>query len=733
MKKFLLHIKKHQFLLIWLVLLSSLIIWNLFDFIPNIIRLFKSILMFIKNILVYMRVVFLGDLDVELFTSIDLIDGDTKIINILFPYDLKFLKIQILTILRIMITKKQLIFYIAKSSDFLFIFFRILTILLMIGIILYLLLDIYCSPHEFDIDKVYLESKPKKVYLKIKSKTFIPVKNYIKSFINYTKEHDYLFKIAILLVAFKIKLLSLIIESLGFIFAFCVTFNLTALWNQITAILIDLLPVLIKIPLIVYLTVGTIIFIKRLIVKADDEIRHKHSILRILVAKEMTTTNFIYGPPGAGKDLCCTSLSIIAESNLRYDLLKVIQDINSEYPEFPFKNVELEIDYLKEKGLIVNWAQAETHIINYVNRIIENDEDLFFNYKWKEKSNCYYNELKEQSLFEAVVEYAHAYFMYSMNTPLLASNYAIRLDNIRIDSGHFVMFNDDFLSHDNRLLNEFSSYSHIYNFDWCRIYKKMDPSDSESLDDGFVTVFTEYDKERLNQNTSKGLDRKSDEANQLNDGVNDFWKTRSHINTIRNKRYGQSFINAQRTGALNADNLETFEFAWNITEKSEESSTLRHLYIPLTILGFIHDFTRSTKLKLKNNRSDDTLIIYFINKINSLTYTLLLRIKNRWGFFNMTMTNQYHKTIDVPVLYKFSYADRYNTAALSSLYIDNLLNNTKGIETSPMYYSSTASVEELLATKSYFYNKFYTSVKEVNSTRSKENSVAEEPIIPELI
>ena len=164
MKKFLLWLKNHQFLLIWLVFLSTLVIINVNTFIPNIIRLWRSILLFFKDIFVYIKVVFTGNLDVEIFTSIDLIDGDKTILNILFPYDLNFLKIQIKTLLRIMFTKRYLIHYVITASDFLFIVFRLLTILLMISLMLYLLFDMYSSPHDYDEEKIYIESKPKKVY-----------------------------------------------------------------------------------------------------------------------------------------------------------------------------------------------------------------------------------------------------------------------------------------------------------------------------------------------------------------------------------------------------------------------------------------------------------------------------------------------------------------------------------------------------------------------------------------
>ena len=81
-----------------------------------------------------------------------------------------------------------------------------------------------------------------------------------------------------------------------------------------------------------------------------------------------------------------------------------------------------------------------------------------------------------------------------------------------------------------------------------------------------------------------------EDINQLNDGTNSFWKTKSHINVIRGKRYGQAFINDQREDSLNADNKEIFEYIWNIQNRSEPKSVLHGFWYSRMLLELSSSF-----------------------------------------------------------------------------------------------------------------------------------------------
>ena len=458
MKKFFTLIKENIYFVIWIFVLLFLILINVNTFISNIVRLFNSFINSFLNIWIYIKAVFAGIFDSSPISSLNLIDGSAELIEVILPYDFKYFGIQLESIFKLCFTEFYFNYYWSYASNWLLLGMRIFLIIGMIGLLLYFLFKSYFEPTEFDENKINKESKNKKIFLDFNRKTFIPLFNFIKNLIVWTKENQRYFWISILLIMFKFKIISIFIDSIGFIFAFVVTFNFQELWNQIVAILIDLLPILLSIPWYGYLIIVLAILAIIQIRYAEDEVRHLYSLAKILVKYDMTTTNYFVGPPGVGKDVVGTFCTCVAESNLRYDLLQVLLDIRSEYPEFCFTFFELDLKEQIEKRNVINWIQAEEYAISKSVECIDKDL-LLYDYDYKNKKSFHYNELTNQSIFEALSDYAHAYFMYVQDSVLAASNYAIRFDNIKLDSGHFVLFDDDFLSHDRGLKKEHPDYN----------------------------------------------------------------------------------------------------------------------------------------------------------------------------------------------------------------------------------------------------------------------------------
>ena len=135
------------------------------------------------------------------------------------------------------------------------------------------------------------------------------------------------------------------------------------------------------------------------------------------------------------------------------------------------------------------------------------------------------------------------------------------------------------------------------------------------------------------------------------------------------------------------------------------------------LLDLVASWSRNLMKKAAYVRSDDILIVYFVKKINSFCYWLQQKINNRYGYHYLSMTNQYDKSIKMPIIYKHIYSDRYNTGALSALYKEKYLKNTKGFFDSETYESSLATYDELKKTNSYFYPKFFNMI---NSNKDKK-------------
>ena len=691
------------------ILLLLLVIWTIPVFFQNIIRFGLSIWMFLQNIWIYLKFVFTGDATEDIITSINLVGSDLSVLEVILPIDpyifLKHITVTFTMPFNGIIAE----YWLYNWFEFLLLAFRVVLMVLMLYFALKLLFTNYYQEQEFDAALIGKETKPKIIFNKIVNFLKIPYE-YIKDYILFNKEKTYYFKLAIFLILFRTAFISVAIETLGFLFAFVVKIfdgGLPSLWIQICCIIIDLFPYIKWVPLPIWIIVIYTLFAKHWIENADDEIRHQHLILKGIVRNEMTTTNFIVGPPSSGKDLICTQCTIIAESNLRYDLKEMMMKIRSEYPEFDFVSFEKEIQKLIDKKKVVNWAQAEAFVSNVCYKSYKRKK-LLYGYDWMANKAVHYNELKPQYIFEALPEYAHLFFMYAQDSALAASNYPIRFDNIKYDNGHFIIWDDDFITHDNNMMYEFSQYSHINNYDWQRIYKKTIDDENSQLEDGCILVFSEYAKERLNKNELKEQKIKVEQANQVNDGTNVWWKTKTHENVVRNKRFGQSFINDQRDQSLNADNRETFEYTWTIIEKTEPTLVLSGFWYSRILLDWISGWANNHFELLSSTRSNNSLWFYIVKKINAFCVGLNERIFNRWGMHYSVLKNQYEKQLKMPMIYKLIYADRYNTGMFTSYYVDLLLQNNKGFKDSPTWTSTKASVEELLSTRSYFMKNLYT-------------------------
>ena len=138
------------------------------------------------------------------------------------------------------------------------------------------------------------------------------------------------------------------------------------------------------------------------------------------------------------------------------------------------------------------------------------------------------------------------------------------------------------------------------------------------------------------------------------------------------------------------------------------------------ILDLLTSYFNGLFIKLINSRSDDSLLGYLIKKINYCLNYLEDKIHNRYDVSTISIINQYEKKIEVPLIHKLIYANRYNTSVYGSMYESIYLKNKIGFYEAPEYSSTTASVEEFEYQNSYFINKFYFNNKNFNQEEKEE-------------
>ena len=97
-----------------------------------------------------------------------------------------------------------------------------------------------------------------------------------------------------------------------------------------------------------------------------------------------------------------------------------------------------------------------------------------------------------------IESYAQLYFVYTLESSLIVSNYSIRLDGTIEDLGNLPLRNDDFYERDVKSFTSDSHFANIIDFNAMRLGKKLGDKDDpkkDSFEFGIVQ-FTEGGKER---------------------------------------------------------------------------------------------------------------------------------------------------------------------------------------------------------------------------------------------
>jgi len=608
---------------------------------------------------------------------------------------------------QLIITKSNINAYMDYIGNGLYNFSRIL---LLIGVplflIFYMLLQRYFTKHNNDYNK---DSKPLIIYKKLSSKIFTPIYNWVRTIIIFLSQ-NYYFKIWFWIWMFNFNAIIIILEFIAYYFYLVVSFDFSTLYRQFYKLICDLSHPLAFIPIWCWFIIGFIV-IKHIRENIGYSRLEHHEHKNCGVIKERSISSLIVGSMGMGKTVLQTDMSLSQENIFRDELYKIIVDVDFKFPNFPFINLENAIKKEVKKHNIYNLATCKAYIKKCFDKWNKRKtNNNIFGYDFKKYGLCITDNLKLIYIWDCLQEYTQAYYLYSLQTPLLLSNYSIREDNIFEDLGNFPIWDKDFFSRDARYLEETSKHSHILDFDSLRLGKLVVPNNinKDSLDAGIICI-TEGGKERGNQLENKGLKKTDDNANQLNDGFNTSIKMCRHKATIQNYPFIKYFMDEQRFQSLGADARELGEIIY-IEEKSDKKLSMPFFNIAELLHELI--FKKFTKLYLKYRhiRADNTLLMYFLKNVVAKFHNYYTKTYNLFGYHTLKL-NIEKGTQDGVMLerkyyiqYKKAYSNRYSTDCFSDFFMLKSLESPVGLQDIPEYETEKASFEELLQQNSYFIN-----------------------------
>ena len=607
----------------------------------------------------------------------------------------------------------------------------ILLVVVPLVLILVLAFKRYLSKQNNDYDK---ESKPLIIYKKITAKIFIPIKNWIKAFIEFNKQYSIYFKLWLFIWAVNFNLFIILIEFLAYYLYLVVSFDFINIYRQFYKLFIDLSVMFSFVPTIIWIIVAYIIF--DLIRKSIGYKRLEHMEAKNCgFINERPIVSFICGTMGKKKTTTLTDMALSEEVLLRNKAFELMLTSDLKFPDFPWQTFENNLKYAMEKHIIYNLATIRKYIRKlkswhdvalfylengdvstaksirrYLSKSSFKVKKLFFGYDFNRYGLLFNDNLKVVDLWEVLEEYAQLYFIYVVESSLLISNYSVRSDLIKEDIGNFPLWDNDFFRRDARLMDAYSRHAKIIDFDMLRLGKKVIPDNPKGNFFEFgVVLITEVGKERKNSQTLLETKIREIFANQKNDGFTDSLKMIRHSATVCNFPFVKIITDEQRPESWGADARDLCEIVF-INKTSE--TRLAMPFFALTELVYDFSFKKFNSLyyQYRYNRADSTLFLYLIKKGFTFLHNYYIRTYNTFGFGVLDVSvesgtqdgNKNDKSYYLS--HKKIYSKRFSTDCFSDFYYKRALRSDIGICDLEEYETEKATLQELESQNSYFIN-----------------------------
>lgn len=357
-----------------------------------------------------------------------------------------------------------------------------------------------------------------------------------------------------------------------------------------------------------------------------------------------------------------------------------------------------------------------------------------------EKYGVLYDDKKTQvKLDDVLKDYAKLYFIYTVQSSLILSNYSIRTDFRCAYQGNFPQWDLDFFNKEAKNIEHLSRYSHILDQDMLRLGKKLRKNNeySKVLEFG-VIVMTEVGKERGNQFKSQEIKdtirnlketigqlekAKQDpelkraelvaltnKATQLNDKFNETLKLIRHRSTIMGFPFVRVLMDEQRPESLGQDARDLCEII-HIRDKSETRLAMPLFFMAELLLSFIFPRFEGTYDEYRFARGDNTLLMFILKKMGAGMYRYYSRVYNRFGYHIRYLavedpaTGEIVKETPYYLSTKKIYSQRFSTDAYADIFAQRLNKVKLGLNDVPEYSTVKASETELMTQNSYFIDE----------------------------
>jgi hypothetical protein len=453
--------------------------------------------------------------------------------------------------------------------------------------------------------------------------------------------HSFYFPMIATVLVFSLRLVSIAMDIVSEYFYFFASFNFISLFDVLFAAVGSFLAALYFVPpgiwvLVIYAVFRIIAYLDARRIIEGKLMPHDEQ----MVDSDTGVFTLILGKMRGGKSTLATAFGRIVNTIYHRNAFDNMNRVSLMFPEFPYMAFERDIVRLAGKRRIVNMQNAAAFAYRLYEKSLKNPR-ILYGYDVTKKRSIFYDGAVNISIADGLAIYAESYWIYFHGGNLIASNYPIRTDDLKMDKGHLVLWDTKFFRHKNKDLGLFSWLSHILVWDMLRFGKKVDPNCKFKDAAGpMVCVATEFGKEYGNMVTNSTYSANDNAANPKNDLLDYSLKLGGHLANIWHTNFFKFIADEQRSGSLSSNLVDVAQTIFTADPKNQkEKCALKMWWVEPAVLDWVINARDKFYQKYRYNREDQTLMFHFLNSIASFAYWRLTYVYNRFGYKEVILPN----------------------------------------------------------------------------------------------
>ena len=637
----------------------------------------------------------------------------SKVLNwdVILPADFETFKANCIAFFRLFISKENFLSWLNSTGGKAGVWAKIFVILLpCILAVIIAIKRLYAKGNT----KHNVDTIPLRIFKKISAVTYQPTKRFICSYIDFLREHNWIWISWLIMWAFHLNLASIVIEFFAYYFFFSVSFRVDTIYTQFVKLAIDLQLFFSFFPWWSLVIAAYCLFYNFRKKIALNCLRHFEA-KNCGFINELPIVSMACGSMGKKKTTLITDMTLSQEVMFRQKALSILWENDIKFPYFPWILFEKELQKCMEYHTVYNLATVKEWIKKKRLRYEKHGGTTgqLYGYDEERYGIIYRDGLKESHIVDILETYAQAYFIYVLQSSLIVSNYAIRTDSEILDAGNLPMWLTDFFSDNVRQ----GGYSHILDFDALRLGKKVLENNprSGSFEFGVVAI-TEIGKERGNNLELKEVKKVTNETNQKNDLFNSWLKMCRHSATVDNFPFIKVFTDEQRPESWGADSRDLCEII-TILSTGEQRLTLPFYTIEEMVIEWVYGRFIDLYADFRYNRGDNTLLVHILKSVTAWLWKRNVKIYNKYGYSVLTVAKQAgtmdgkSKRKKYYLMNRKIYSRRFTTDCFSDYFNEQAKKSAVGLNDYISYRTERATVEELKKQNSYFIGGLYRDEK----------------------